>query len=95
MLATHNLKNDGGELKSCTLTVCSITMFTGGGAMKKSVLIVALAVLFCFNAIGAEVHAVNYVTGTNTLFLRTRKKHRSLFQQRQKRPREPLSSSMA
>jgi pimeloyl-ACP methyl ester carboxylesterase len=36
--------------------------------MKKTVFFVALAVLFCCNAIGSEVHAVNYKTGTNTLF---------------------------
>lgn len=36
--------------------------------MKKSLCIAVMTVLFCFNATGAEVHALNYKTGTNTLF---------------------------
>ena len=55
--------------------------------MKKSVLIVALAVLFCFNAIGAEVHAVNYVTGTNTLLFENPEKTQVFISTKTKTPK--------
>ncbi len=55
--------------------------------MKKTVCIIAFAVMFCFNAVGAEVHAVNYVTGTNTMFFENPEKTQVFISTKTKTPK--------